>query len=124
MIASLLKRFTRTEEGSVAGRVIHIPGLFYRFDNSRSNCGHIRLFAKPTRGWMIHTWSQLNPEWSKNRVWWFGLFSILHVDAGPNNELKHSTTPGWHVRFARFEAKRIYGGFSLAFRTADKGYSA
>jgi hypothetical protein len=84
---SLLSRFTEFKR---EGRVIHIPGLFYRFDNSKFDCGHIRLFGKPLGGIMIHSWNQMNSEWSKSRVWWFGLFSIIHVDAGPNNELKHT----------------------------------
>jgi hypothetical protein len=118
---SLLDRFTTFKP---EGRVIHIPGLFYRYDNSKSDCGHIRLFSKPIGGWMIHSWNQMLPDWSKSRTWWFGLFSIIHVDAGPNNELKHTTEPGWHVRFAKLQLKRIYGGFSLTFRSADRGYTA
>lgn len=117
---SLLARFTEFKR---EGRVIHIPGLFYRYDNSKFDCGHIRLFGKPLGGIMIHSWNQMNDEWSKSRVWWFGLFSIIHVDAGPNNELKHTKEPGWYLCFARIEFKKIYGGFSLAFKSAEKGYA-
>lgn len=118
---SLLDRFT---EHKSEGRVIHIPRLFYRFDNSRYDCGHIRLFGKPNNGFVIFMWNQMHKDWSKSRVWWFGLFSIIHVDAGPNNELKHTTKPGWHVRFAKLRLEKIYGGFSLTFRGADRGYTA
>lgn len=121
MIASLLKRFTRTD---AAGTIIHIPGLFYRFDNSKYPCGHVRLFGKPLRGWMIYSWAQMHPDWSKRRVWWLGLVSVIHIDCGENNELKSVTPAGWHVRFAKIDLRKIYGGYSLTFISADKGYSA
>lgn len=123
---SALARFTTEDQcGIASGRTIHIPGLFYRFDNSRCEAGHIRLFGKPLKGTPIYMYNRTAPGWALTRVWYIlGLIAIIHVDAGLNDELKHCSKPGWHFRFAKIKLARIYRGWSLQFLAADKGYTA
>ncbi len=117
----MFERFTHEERD---GTILHIPGLYYRFQNRTQDCGHIRFFGKPLRGWSPYHWNKMSADWAKSRVWYFGLVTIVHIDAGPDGTLKHCSKPGWHFRFAKIKVKRIFSGWQVQFLTADRGYSA
>lgn len=98
--------------------VTHIPGLYYHAHNIQGACGHIRLFGKAPRGWMIYSYGRQvpgNDEWAEHRRWNFGLFCIHHVEPG-----KKATDPdGWHITWASLKFERSYGSISLTWRKAD-----
>jgi hypothetical protein len=92
-----------------------IPGLFYSADNLTCVAGHKAIFSgRPTRGWMVFTYNQINPDWALHRVWSLGFFAIHHVGEGKARE-----PAGWHVTFARLVVNRLHRGFSVQWQWAD-----
>jgi hypothetical protein len=97
-------------------KITRIPHLFYKSDNQRQVAGHVRLFAdRPGRGWCVYHYNQLNPDWSMERRWNFGLFCIHHIQPD-----KKSTNPaGWHITRATLRFAKTARGFTMTARLAD-----
>lgn len=94
--------------------IVRIPRLFKRIQNLRCDAGHTRLFGH----WSFFHWHGFPDGWARRRVWNFYFFAVHHI-ADNDGALKSTEPGGWHVSWARLEIKRIYGGFSIAWRKAD-----
>ncbi len=92
-----------------------IPGLFYRAENLRCYAGHIKLFGRHFHSWGNEVGGRDN-DWADHRVWTIGFVALHHVTPGK----KSTNRAGWSLTFARLKIARIYGGFSVSWRWADR----